>query len=203
MSKKEVTLLSLGPSYVECRFETEEVWGVYRCLLEPSLKDRKFTKIFSIDGKWQTINDHPPFLQTSIDESSKRAAELGIPVVGMRDYVTEHYPTKEVVAKFHTSYFGPTVTYMIAYALLYGYEKIHIYGIDQGPELMYQTGKPAVTFWLGLATGLGVELVMGKGSLKWTYSAGLTGLPMAWVREEYEKLYVKLVPESERMEAIV
>ncbi len=196
--KKEVTLLSLGPSRKECRFETEELWGVSRCLIEPDLQDKKFTKVFSIDGEWMTVNDHPPIHQMSIRKGVDRANELGIPIVGMRSFATEKYPTNAVVAKFKTAHFGPTVTYMIAYALLYGYEKLHIYGIDQGPELYYQTGKPIVTFWLGVAMGLGVEIVMGKGSLKWTYNPGIDGIPIAWVREEYEKLYCNLVPESER-----
>jgi len=186
---KEVTLLSLGPSREHCPFETDELWGISTCLLEDDLQDKKFTKVFCVDGTFQSINDHPPIEVKSISRAIERASELNIPMVSIHSYATEPYPLKEIVAKFKSSYLGPTISYMIAYALYYDYKKLHIYGIDQGPQLYYQLGKPKITFWLGYASALGVELVMGKGSLRWTYSAGIESVPIAWAREEYEKLY--------------
>jgi len=81
---------------------------------------------------------------------------------------------------------------MIAYALYYEYDRLFIYGIDAGPQWWYQLGKPYLTFWIGYAIALGVQVLLGRGSLQWAYQPGIDGLPIAWVREEYEKLYTDL-----------
>lgn len=195
---KEVTLLSLGPSRKECPFATDELWGVYRCILEPDLQDKKFDKLFCLDGIHQSINDHPPMEIKSITRSIERAKELGIPMVSWYAWATEQYPLKGISRRFGANYWGSTVSFMIAYALYYDYEKLHIYGIDQGPQLYYQTGKAPLCFWLGYARGLGVKIVMGRGSLRWTYSSGIGDLPFAWAYDEHEKFYLQTLNENER-----
>ena len=198
---KDLTILSMGPSRTDCPFQTKELWGVYRCILEPDLQDKKFDKLFCVDGINQSINDHPPIEIKSITKSIEKAKELGIPMVGFRqyDWPTEYYPLKEIVRKLKCNNFGPTPSWMIAYALYLGYERIELYGIDQGPDLAYLLGKDKMAFWIGYAIGMGVDVHLGLGSLKWSYSGGLAEVPIAWASEEYEKLYVKTVEDNERL----
>ena len=204
---KEVTILSLGPSRVQCPFQTEELWGVYRCILEPDLQDVKFDKLFCVDGINQTINDHPPMEIKAITKSLDRAKELNIPVVGMHHTVLsrseeqpiEKFPLREIVKELKANFFAPTPSWMMAYAIYKGYEKIEIYGIDQGPQLYYQAGKAHMTYWIGYAIGRGIQVQLGIGSLRWCYSGGLGDVPEAFVKEVFEDLYVKTVEDNERL----
>lgn len=188
----DVTLLGLGPSRNECSFSTEELWGTVDCLNQDDLRDKQFTKVFAFDGISLCVNDHAPRKNEILSSAIDKAHAMNIPLVSTKDYGTERYPIIEIGRKFKTSYFMPTISYMIAYALYLGYNRIYIYGIDQGPQWWYQLGKPHITFWLGYAIALGVEVYLGRGSMQWAYYPGLDGLPIAWLKEEYEKLYVDL-----------
>lgn len=164
--------------------------------MEPELQDKKFTKIFSVDGIYQSVNDHPPLEIKAIAQSIEKAKELNIPIVSIQAYATERYPLREIQRKLNSVWFVSTAAYMVAYALYYDYEKIHLYGIDQGPSLAYQVGKAPLAFWIGQAVGRGVEVVMGRGSLRWTYNSGLADFPRPYAVEEYEKIYRALPKED-------
>lgn len=177
MTVKEVSIVGRGPSWKECPFVTEELWGASTCLLEPVLADKRYTKVFAFDNDPITM------------ESIKVAKERNIAIVSKLDYATERYPVWEVVREFTSSYLKPTISYMLAYALYSKYTHLHIYGIDQGPQWYVQQGKPYVMFWLGVATGRGVKYRIGRGSLKWAYSSLIDDLPKVVLEDEPDLLY--------------
>ena len=76
----------------------------------------------------------------------------------------EIYPMKEVLAKFRTRFFSNAICYMMAYALLKGYEKIWFYGIDMMTNTSYVIEKGGVEFWMGIAHALGVPVVNTRES---------------------------------------
>ena len=170
---KSVTIIGRGPSWKECPFATEELWGTATCLATEGLKDKNYTKVFAFDG----VNE-------ILTEALKEAKERNIPVVSTLSYATELYPLVPIVRHFQVSYFKTSISYMLAYAIYQGYKSIRIDGIDQGPGWLYQQGKPYITFWLGVATGRGIEYRMGRDSLKWTYRIGQNGLPEAFILRE-------------------
>ena len=163
---KDLTILGRGPSWKECPFRTNELWGTVTCLTVEELRDRPFTKVFAFDG-----------IESAV-EGINIAKERKIPVVSNREYATERYPLVEIAREFQSSYFMPSISYMLAYALYLKYERLYIYGIDQGPRWDYQSGKPHIVFWLGVATGRKVDLRIGKGSLRWAYRMGLDEMPL-------------------------
>lgn len=166
MLTKTVTLVGRGPSWKECLFNTEELWGTESCLITDGLKDKKYTKVFSFDD-----ND-------IAKQCALIAKERHIPFVSSHEYATEPFPMIEIAREFGSSYFMPTISFMIAYALYLKYDCLSIFGIDQGLRWDYQAGKPHVTFWLGVATGRKVNLRIGRGSLRWAYMLGLNELPL-------------------------
>ena len=175
---KHLTLIGRGPSWKECLFQTEELWGVITCLITEGLADKKYTKVFCFD------ND----TDAETKQGVEIAKERGIPIVSKFPYATELFPVREVVREFRSSYFMPTMSYMIAYAIFLGYERLYIYGIDQGSRWDYQAGKTHIAFWLGVATGRGVDLRLGRGSLSWAYRTGLNEMPAAFLEEERNRI---------------
>ena len=175
---KSLTILGRGPSWKDCVFNTPELWGTLSNLVVPVLGDKPYTKLFAFDS----MED---------EELSKcliMAKERNIPVVSEQAYGTEKFNLIELSRKFKTSYFKPTMSYMIAYAIYHEYKKVFIHGIDQGPQWNYQDGKPYITFWLGMATMAGVSLILGPGSLKWQYKSGLENLPEAFIEETKKQI---------------
>lgn len=65
-----------------------------------------------------------------------------------------------VIREFFTS----SVSWMFALAILEGFERIELYGVEMqyGTEYYYQ--QPGGTFWMGLALGKGIEVVIHEKS---------------------------------------
>ncbi len=64
------------------------------------------------------------------------------------------------VSDFYTS----TTPYAIALAIYKGYERIELYGIELTQETEYRDHRDSVFFWLGRATGLGVQVYTHEDS---------------------------------------
>jgi len=157
-----LTIVGRGPSWKECQFNTEELWGTATCLLVPGMADKKFTKLFYFDDeKWK---DNGPAIAI--------ARERSIPLVSLLGVCGERYPLRAVIRDCRSSYFLNSISYMLAYAIHLKYSKIFLYGIDQGPTWELQQAKPHISYWLGFALGRGIEVIMGRGSLRWAYNIG-------------------------------
>ena len=176
---KSLTILGRGPSWKECPFNTEELWGAASCLLIDELKDKNYTKVFAFDDVG--LPEIPPVIEI--------AKERNIPLVSNRPYATEQFPQKEIAREFGSSYFMPTVSYMIAYALYLKYDLLWVFGIDQGPRWDYQVGKDYIMFWLGVAIGRKVDVRIGRCSMRWCYRPGLDGSPEHYFKTLDESFY--------------
>lgn len=165
MAFKDLILLGQGPSMVGCPCDIE-TWATLTVLGRKEWEDKPFSKVFCFDRP---------------DEKADEAAGLvvakrrGIPIVGLKElafyppvveqYVTEEYPLRELLEKYHTYYFKNDMTYMIALALIQGYTSLSLWGVDQGYEDMYSMARPFVMFWLGIATGEGVKWELSPTSI--------------------------------------
>ena len=69
-----------------------------------------------------------------------------------------NYPLKEIVEKYKSRFFTNSISYMIAYAIYCGFEKIDIYGVDLDVDGEYSFERPSVTYWIGFARGLSIEV---------------------------------------------
>jgi hypothetical protein len=92
----------------------------------------------------------------------------GRPIFMLRRYdwvpCSVEYPLAEVIARFGRQYFTSGVPYMIALALLGGVRELHLYGIDMRADSEYGRERPCAEWWLGLAEGLGVKVVVPEQS---------------------------------------
>jgi len=157
-----LTILGRGPSWRECLFDTEELWGTVTCLTIPELREKKFTKVFYFDDS-----------ETPENRAGLAIAEQrNIQILSMVGDVGDKYPLRDVIRDCRASYFLNTISYMMAYAIHLKYSRIFLHGIDQGPVWELQQAKPHVCFWIGFANGRGIEVTMGRGSLRWAYNIG-------------------------------
>jgi hypothetical protein len=83
------------------------------------------------------------------------------------------YPLDEMIERFGVRYFNSTVDYEIALALSEGYKEIHVNGVNMAVDKEYGEQRPSCEFWLGVAKGMGVKLVLPEScdllSSRWLY----------------------------------
>jgi len=167
---RALTLLGQGPSRHNCPFDTE-LWASLTVLGHEEYRDAPIDKVFCFD-KPERKDDELVGL--------KVAVERGIPIVGWswladwepitEAYITEPYPLRELQKRFNTYYFKNDTSYMIALAIYLGYEKLRLWGFDQGggpieKEGIYTMGRPYAMYWLGVATGMGVDWELAPDSI--------------------------------------
>lgn len=90
-------------------------------------------------------------------------------VIALHDIPVTHtpYPYKEIKDEFKTEYFASTFCYMVAYAMLHGYERINLAGMnfyhgvsDIADDMWERCG---LEYWAGRAeqSGIGVRVLGG------------------------------------------
>jgi hypothetical protein len=78
------------------------------------------------------------------------------------------YPLDEILAtvpggQFHDIESGPS--YALVLALYLGYEEIHVWGVELTSNTEYSYQLPDWKFWVGVALGMGVRLVLHSGEI--------------------------------------
>jgi hypothetical protein len=178
MSVKELIILGCGPTHCECRYD-KEVWGVNGTYTFA----KKLDKLFMTDGPDQVIEDVanawqirkyncPLVLADRFPGITDDFERAGVKV--------EVFPIKKLIETFPTKFYSNSIAYMIAYALLHtttvkdpnekrphvidGYSKIYFYGIDLMTNSCYIQEKGGVEYWMGVALGMGVDIINTEGS---------------------------------------
>jgi len=151
--KKKVAIVGYAPSSrMLAPFDDEEfeIWGVnelYKIVPRVDvlfeLHDRKWFRSKARNPK------HLEWLQKS-----------KIPVITLEKFpdmpMSVRFPI-EAVRKFlspYDGYFTNSISYMIALAMLFDYDEIHIYGVDMATDEEYQSQRPSVEFYCGIAAGI-------------------------------------------------
>ena len=146
-----------------------EFWGVNN--LFTNMGDKPWTRWFEIHhieknpvhGMWER-RGKIDFRGMPVDQYLRHLQSMNIPIY-MRapcELVPNAvlYPIKEILSAFG-DYFTNTVSYMLALGLLEGhYEEIHVYGVDMAVDSEYFWQRPSCEYFLGIAAGRGVKIVM-------------------------------------------
>ncbi len=69
------------------------------------------------------------------------------------------FPTEEILKKYR-NYLTNTVSWMIAHAIEEGAETIGVWGVDMAAASEYAAQRPSCEYYLGLAEGKGIEIVL-------------------------------------------
>ena len=152
--KREVQIVASGAGWQEFDV-SKEIW----ILLKPFLKCGFGTRIFSMDG-----------FNINLVESGKITKEQIIEKIGDIEFTTnENFPMDDIPEE--QRYFTNSVCYMIAMAILEGYERVELYGVNQMGLFEYMEQRRGVEFWVGYALGRGIEVVINEPSKLLTNSA--------------------------------
>ena len=138
---------------IDCPYDAE-VWAVN----DGYLTSKRIDKLFLTDV-WSEF---------SVDDLNDAKAKFGCEIIAscpsLDGLAVTLYPIEEILQKFKTRFFTNTICYMIAYALHKGYKRIRLYGVDMMTHTAYIHEKGGVEFWMGVALGMGVEVLNTKGS---------------------------------------
>ena len=198
---KELIILGNGPSRVECRYHCE-TWGVNGGYSFA----KRLDKLFMTDSLEGEVLDEEYNVEKLLEFNGNLVLAKYFPVFDGLNIPFEIYPIDEVLTKFPTRFHSNTITYMIAYALLHtksiqgpddpmpkvvdGYNRIYLYGIDMMSNTSYVQEKGGVEFWMGIALGMGVEVVNTRNSATGkTWDGKMYGY---WGEQEEEQLKEKL-----------
>jgi len=113
------------------------------------------------------VLDEKPQIVAGIDKIENiinRINALQIPLIAPYKYdeipLSEAFPLEECAKEFGMLYFGNTIGYMIAYVLMKGAKEINIYGVNQASSSEYFYEKASVEYWIGMAVGRGVKVII-------------------------------------------
>lgn len=156
----QVWILAKGPTWYLCPEETPskcEVWG-----LNSAYRDRpdQLDRLFIMHDIRTTMFHEDANLVPELNR-------LGIPVYTAGPYaVLENhrpFPAKEVINHFGVAYMLNVIAYMLATAIMVEPKEIHLYGCDFafGVDI---NEKSCAEFWIGMAMGRGIKVVIPKSS---------------------------------------
>ena len=135
---------------------TFEIWG----LNELYTLIPRYDRWFDIHSRHAYEND-----KTRTSDHVETLKKMTVPI-----YMHQHwddipmsvpYPLQEMLARFPNpspnwrSYFNNSISYMLALALVEGFQEIHIYGVDMAADSEYHNQRPSCEYFVGIAQGAG------------------------------------------------
>ncbi len=159
---KKVAIVGFALSKVKAPYgdKSFEIWGL-----------NDLHKYLERYDRWFEIHPYNFIMKHKAERSGGGYADglkkLECPIYMQDEYAdfptSVRYPIEEITKRFgldclERPYFTNQVPYMIALALLEGFEEIHLYGVDMAVGTEYGFEKPCCEYWLGVAQGMGVKI---------------------------------------------
>ena len=152
---KEVIILAVGPSYVECPYDAE-VWACWSTIIRDDHPAQRIDKLITVHSQQMECPS-----QAWWDYLHRAQKRLGFEIITPEPWEgikTTPYPIEDILKTFGTAYFVDSVCYMIALAIYQGYEMIRFYGVDCRAYAYAVTERACTEFWCGVARGKGLQL---------------------------------------------
>ena len=73
------------------------------------------------------------------------------------------FPFRDIMDKYG-NYFNNTISWLVAFAMYEGFKEIHLYGVDMQHSTEYSHQRPSCEYFIGLARGLGIKVVIPNES---------------------------------------
>lgn len=186
---KTVRLLGLGVSLYETLPQIPE--GVESFGLQYTWKSHELTRAFIMDDEQWIVSKNNTLGRNIIQEVNSYDFPVYVskPWASLERWV--EYPLEHVISgvpnlrhralkkteqgeewtEIQGKYFLNSFCYMLALAIFEGFERIEMYGIDMAnlngrlaPTETWEDERSCVNFWVGVAVGRGIEVVVSKDS---------------------------------------
>ena len=168
--RKSVAIIGKAATAVQAPYDDPEwdIWGLaWVTYPRASLLFDIHTPEFKASAPYDThYNSHrnPEYFET--------VNALGVPVICHPDAIGDGplkfkhgwgFPFGDVEADLPFAYLECTVSYMVALAMLRGYERIGFWGCHFAVNEERRLQLPSVTYLIGLAQGRGIDIEIGPG----------------------------------------
>jgi len=136
-----------------------EIWGLNQLYITFPMMAEKATRWFQIhrresyDRNVDRDHSHHGWMQAQ--RNFPIYMETKQPDVPM----SVDFPWEPLISSFG-SYFTNSISWMIALAIFEGFKKIALYGIDMAQDSEFEYERPSVEYFLGIAKGAGIELII-------------------------------------------
>jgi hypothetical protein len=147
--------------------ETIPIWALNESATPRFDYLKRITRIYQLHPEWDftrpgnhNYEDYPKWIR------EKHPFEIMMQEREDKYPSSVKFPMEEIIARFgnESLYFTSTAPYMIAHALLEGYNRIEMYGFEMAADEEYSNQKPCAEFWLGVAIGCGCEIYLPPGN---------------------------------------
>lgn len=144
--------------------ESWEIWAFSSLRLDTPRVTRWFEMHALEDLQGQLVRDTPR--RMSFDTYMTFLKQLDVPVYMQETHPeiphSVRYPLEEALAAFGNC-FTSTASYLIALAILEGFETLGVWGVHLTHKSVYQRQRPGVEYLLGVARERGIEVVLPRG----------------------------------------
>lgn len=118
----------------------------------------RFDLVFEIHDDLSEHGDVDRYVQHLLSLGAPLVVGEGFPV---KDGPVQVFPFEDARRLFGSTYLTSSTAYMLALALLRGYEHIELYGVDMAiDDHEYFRQRPCLEAWVGFAKGRGVTVVI-------------------------------------------
>lgn len=160
-----IHILGKGETWTRCPganirvdLKNQEIWTLNSMFKFHNSVDRVF---LMHDPRQEVIFEDRDYFKLVRDLGRPIYTNQIYSVLGENNYL---YPVDEVLARFPIIYFTNAACWMLALAILLEPKKIALHGIDMRTCLEYANERGGVEFWVGVATGAGIEVDIPDGS---------------------------------------
>ena len=157
---KKVCIVGLGLSRINTPYDDKEfeIWGLNDSFSILKRCDRLF-QIHKLEDIKDMIGRYN---KTNVIEELK---SIKIPIYMQQVFddipSSVKYPLKEVSNGYH-QLFSCCISYMIALAIYENFEEILICGVELANDEEYTNQLPSVLYWLGIAEGKGIKVIISE-----------------------------------------
>ena len=153
---RKIAIIGHGPSKKQFDFNSDyEVWSLNQKIDLPRFDlwfdIHNLSRINKDSGYWQFLKEN----ETKIIICEENKALLPNAQI---------YPKELIENMYFSRLFHCSISWMIAYAVFQGVKEIALYGVDMLLKTEYQEQRPSVLYWLGVAQGLGINIVLPENS---------------------------------------
>jgi hypothetical protein len=173
--RMKVAIVGMAPSWTRAPFQ--EDWEIWRLNEAYKIDAHYGIDTEEITDQWFQIHQPWDFKRKLDTEGEYDHLDWLKEKHSFPIYMQEKYPEIpssvkypfEEICKFHglnesTRYFTNSAAHQIAFALMKDATTIGMWGWELSSDTEMKYEKPSVEFWLGVAQGLGVEIVLPHGS---------------------------------------